>query len=289
MARIVGGILLPVLGLLVSAAEDDGQRKPGTPREQYQALLKESRDAPEALSKARSDEERKAAVARLQKLPLRFLQLAEEHPKDPVAVEALIQTVVLVNGTSFPAGGKDSPGYRALALLRRDHVKSDRLGRVCQQVVFGFHRSHELFLRAVLDKNPHPEVQALACLSLAQFLNNRLDRLDVLKDQDQPDLAERYHRVFGKDYLVTLQRQDPAKAGAEVEALFERVIEQYSDGKLPYSGTVGEQAKSELYEIRHLSVGKQAQEIEGEDQDGKRFKLSDYRGKVVLLYFWSEY
>src|SRR5215813_4597731 len=97
---------------------------------QYQALLKERRDAPEALSKARSDEERNAAVARLQKLPLRFLQLAEEHPKDPVAVEALIQTVVLVNGTSFPAGGKDSPGYRALALLRRDHVKSDRLGRV---------------------------------------------------------------------------------------------------------------------------------------------------------------
>ncbi|MBI2808576.1 MAG: redoxin domain-containing protein [Planctomycetes bacterium] len=31
-----------------------------------------------------------------------------------------------------------------------------------------------------------------------------------------------------------------------------------------------------------------AQEIEGQDQDGKHFKLSDYRGKVVLLYFWSE-
>ena len=36
-------------------------------------------------------------------------------------------------------------------------------------------------------------------------------------------------------------------------------------------------------------LGKQAQEIEGEDQDGKRFKLRDYNGKVVLLYFWGEY
>ena len=42
-------------------------------------------------------------------------------------------------------------------------------------------------------------------------------------------------------------------------------------------------------EIRHLSVGREALDIDGQDQDGKRFKLSDYRGKVVLLYFWSEY
>jgi cytochrome oxidase Cu insertion factor (SCO1/SenC/PrrC family) len=53
--------------------------------------------------------------------------------------------------------------------------------------------------------------------------------------------------------------------------------------------TVGEKAKAELSEIRNLAVGKQATEIEGEDQDGRRFKLSDVRGKVVLIDFWSEY
>jgi peroxiredoxin len=41
--------------------------------------------------------------------------------------------------------------------------------------------------------------------------------------------------------------------------------------------------------MRHLAVGREAPDIEGADQDGKRFKLSDYRGKVVLLDFWSEY
>ena len=102
-------------------------------------------------------------------------------------------------------------------------------------------------------------------------------------------MAKRYEGLFGKDYLETLQRQDRAQAAKEAEAFFERAAEEYGDVKVPFGDTVGEKAKSELHEIRHLSVGKEAQEIEGEDQDGKRFKLSDYRGKVVLLYFWSEY
>ena len=287
--HVVGALLL-VLGLPV-AAQDKGGGKPATAEEQYQALLKESQDLPEDLSKAKTPEERRKVVARLQTLPLRFLELAEKYPNDPVALEALIQTVAAVNGTAFPAGGKDSPGEKALAILQRDHVKSDKLARVCQQVVFGFHRSHESFLRAVLDKNPHEEVQALACLSLAQFLNDRLHRLDLLASQDRPDMAERYHKVFGKDYVEELQRQDYAKVAREAEALFERA-EKYGDVKIPVTfygsgGTVGEKAKAELFQIRHLAPGKVAPDIEGEDQDGNRFKLSDCKGKVVLLDFWQ--
>ncbi len=36
-------------------------------------------------------------------------------------------------------------------------------------------------------------------------------------------------------------------------------------------------------------MGKVAPEIEGEDLDGKPFKLSDYRGKVVVLDFWGNW
>src|SRR5207245_5784544 len=98
-----------------------------------------------------------------------------------------------------------------------------------------------------------------------------------------------YEGLFGKDYLEALRRQDRAKVVNEVEALFELAAEKYGDVKLPYGGTVAEKAKAELFEIRHLAVGKEAQDIEGADQDGKRFKLSDYRGKVVLLDFWQEF
>ncbi|MBL8857631.1 MAG: redoxin domain-containing protein [Planctomycetes bacterium] len=36
-------------------------------------------------------------------------------------------------------------------------------------------------------------------------------------------------------------------------------------------------------------LGKLAPEISGEDIDGKPFKLSDYRGKVVMLDFWGHW
>lgn len=36
-------------------------------------------------------------------------------------------------------------------------------------------------------------------------------------------------------------------------------------------------------------VGQMAREIAGEDVDGVKFKLSDYRGKVVLLDFWGHW
>jgi cytochrome oxidase Cu insertion factor (SCO1/SenC/PrrC family) len=38
-----------------------------------------------------------------------------------------------------------------------------------------------------------------------------------------------------------------------------------------------------------LEPGKLAPEIEGDDIDGQKFKLSEYRGKVVLLDFWGHW
>ena len=37
------------------------------------------------------------------------------------------------------------------------------------------------------------------------------------------------------------------------------------------------------------AIGQMAPEIEGEDLDGVPFKLSDYRGKVVVLDFWGNW
>jgi hypothetical protein len=284
MNRIVGGFFVLVLGSSVVAAKAEGQ---ATPAEQYKALLREHEDALHAFAIGKTDEERNKAVARADRLPLLFLELAEKNPKDPIAVDALGEVVWMENTVFHPAKGRDGPGARALAILLRDHAGSDKIGRACYRVSFGIRRETETLLRTVLETNAHANVRALACVGLADFLNSRQRRLEMFKDR--PDQAERYEGLLDKGYLDELRRQDPAKVAREVESLYEQAAQRYDDVKMPFGGTVGERARSELHELRYLSVGKEVPDIEGVDQEGKRFKLSDYRGKVVLLYFWQQY
>lgn len=48
-------------------------------------------------------------------------------------------------------------------------------------------------------------------------------------------------------------------------------------------------AAGALYEMEHLAIGSVAGEIEGEDLHGNPLKLSDYRGKVVVIDFWGDW
>ena len=81
---------------------------------------------------------------------------------------------------------------------------------------------------------------------------------------------------------------------AEAIDLLERVVEEFPnvlfvvpDG--PPGGKLGDLAAPPFYEFKYLSVGKIAPDIEGEDIDGVKFRLSDYRGKVVLLSYWGDW
>jgi hypothetical protein len=282
--------LVIVLGISISAVAGEHQNTLAAPAEQYRALLKQYQNASSGI--ALSDEERlklTGSTFKLRnKLALKFVVLAENNPEDPIAVDALIQAVWQVNPTAWPVElvGNDDASVRAFTLLLRDHIRSDKLGSVCQRISFGFRQEYETFLRAVLQKNPHAQVQAQSCLALAHFLNNRLQRLDLVKEQ--PELAREFENLFGEAYLKTLQRQDRDQVIKEAETLFELAVTKYGDVKIPGGPVVGEKAKAALFEIRNLVIGREAPDIQGMDQDGVAFKLSDYRGKVVLLDFWHQ-
>jgi hypothetical protein len=292
MNRIGRGVAILLLGLSGGAAAHLAREQRATPTEQYQTLLK-AQEAASSAGRVLSDAERLQFIGetfrRWNAISLKFVELAEKYPNDPVAVDALIRAVWQVNSTPWPVAlaGPDDARAKALALLHRDHLQSDRLGPLCERISGGFCKEYETFLRAVLEKNPHGAVQAQACVGVAHFLSNRLARLDLI--QDQPRLREEFAGLFGRGYLEELSRQDGARVTAEAEVLFKRAARDYGDVKMSYGSTVAERAEAELFQIHNLVVGKEAPEIQGEDQDGRRFKLSDYRGKVVLIDFWSEY
>ena len=118
---------------------------------------------------------------------------------------------------------------------------------------------------------------------------------------------ERFWQLVVTPYVDKNFPIDEDKNSAEIERLLAQVIEKYSDVQatdwktsgpsrvflqpLPYPQpkTYGDLAKSMLFELNNIVPGKQAPEIEGKDADGKRFRLGDYRGKVVLLTFSADW
>jgi hypothetical protein len=58
---------------------------------------------------------------------------------------------------------------------------------------------------------------------------------------------------------------------------------------IPADTEIGKQAKGYIFELENLRIGMTAPDIADRDLDGVEFKLSDYRGKVVVLDFWGDW
>ncbi|HVJ81792.1 MAG TPA: redoxin domain-containing protein [Planctomycetia bacterium] len=143
--------------------------------------------------------------------------------------------------------------YAELTENHLPNMKPSSAAHLCQRLLYT--TDSERLLRVLYTMGKRDEVRGPACLVLAQVLRGSADE----------------------------------KKRKESEKLLETAVDKYADVKTAFDGAVGRKAASELFDLRSLSVGKAAPEIEGTDQHGKPFKLSDYRGKAVLLDFWSEY
>jgi hypothetical protein len=152
--------------------------------------------------------------------------------------------------------GNGAPAVRdtALATLLADHIASPEFGRVAmvtagQSKALGVDRVREIFA-AILAKNSNDDVQAQVLLSRANL---------VLEAKTPPDAAGRQAALADLSAGIAKAKDKRLKA----------------------------QLEGNLYEQEHLQIGMVAPEIEGKDLDGVAFKLSDYRGKVLLLDFWG--
>lgn|GEM_PF-2522349 len=164
-------------------------------------------------------------------------------------------------------------------ILAAKHMQSEKLESLLTQ----FSPLSEGFVRQVIAQTPHKSVRAAAQVTLAGKLNEDIQTAERLKGAPEEERAQ-YEGWLGKERLEAIGKLDVEAARKEVIALYQ-TIEREADPKSEAAKT----AAGELFELRNLAVGMPAPEIEGPDLDGVAFKLSDYRGKVVLLDFWGNW
>jgi peroxiredoxin len=170
----------------------------------------------------------------------------------------------------------------ALDLLLRHHLESDGLGALFQVLSLCPTDEGDAFLRAVLERGKKGAVRGEACLALGQSRMKRAE--NVRRIGADPGLAKRFAREYGEEALRRYRGPSPEALDREAEQLFERARADFR-GVTSNKTTLGAKAEEALFALRNLRPGNLAPEIEGTDADGKALKLSDYRGKVVVLTF----
>jgi hypothetical protein len=261
MRHLVNSALaLVLLGTALWAVDDPKKEsksdKQSAAEKAYQTILQDYEKSDEnfkkALSEAKTPQDKQQAFSKRPNVlnySLLFLNLAKKYPKSPYSEKALVWVV-----QKTPANAPTTK--EATDLLVKNHLKSEELGPVCQ--VLANNPQAEKKLRQIAEKNPHKEVQGQAFLALGQLLRNQSEGISPNKE----------------------------KAAKEAENMLNLAVEKYAEVETP-QGSVGERAKELLADIKEFGYGKRVPEIEGQDVDGKSFKISDYLGKVVLLDFWG--
>jgi len=294
-----------------AASGRPGQRSDaGEPevRRQLKVLITEIESASlrygEEIKQLKTAEEKKAYISANwppeKRVVGRMLELARRHPEVPTSFDALAWVAIL--------GYNTTESDAAAEALARRYGPDKRLWLICQEMRRGvISPARGILLRAVLEHNPDRETRGRACLDLAEDRAELADFTQILKT---PGLRPWQAQAYGAERLDRFRSLEPKQLAEEAGRLYQRVLDEFAnvvpikwwtvprmrdsdprtvyepnqDGELD-TGTLADRARSALNELRRLGLGRVAPEIEGRDIDGRRFKLSDYRGRVVVLTF----
>lgn len=155
------------------------------------------------------------------------------------------------DGSTVPTFAIESEAVRKS--VETHHLKSQNLIPMCMALASeGDPRSLSI-LEKIEAANPSPKTQGVAALGAAMVLKNL---------GDDPELARKRLTYLRK---AIINSSDVDLSGV----------------------TVAKLAENELYLIRHLAKGRIAPDLSGVDAAGRPLKLSEMKGKIVLLMFWS--
>jgi hypothetical protein len=215
-----------IMGMVIFAASE--QLRLQTPKEQLESIEVAQKEASEQYHKeqiaAKTEEQKEKVTAEfLAKVVVnadRALDLARRHANDPTALEALIFVI-----RTARAGPSDR-SERAIEMMEKDYVRDERMGDVCQLIIYFFHLpAAENLIRNVLDQHPDRTARGLACHALGQYLNNQARM--VRKFRENPEWLPDYEKSRGKANIRKVLERDPKTLEREAAKSFERVVSEY--------------------------------------------------------------
>ena len=257
-----------ILVLCVLSVRVQGQRvrrpRLSEAQEQYLELLKQfnkqydlaRQDDRAAMTREERAAEQAALNALVGEYAPQFMAMALKDPEDSVGKQALSWLIARA-----PAGESFDT---ALDLVAGHYPGEAGLEAVCRRLFVSQSKNAEKFLETILDKTSHSSVRAAALTALAIR-------------------SKRQYEEGGDEALAK-----------KSEEHFRRALNEFANLPRQQNTLVAKmmfaEARRKLEDLRGpLAIGKPAPEIEGEDLEGARFKLSDYRGKVVVLVFWNDW
>jgi peroxiredoxin/TolA-binding protein len=182
---------------------------------------------------------------------VKLMEIVAADPQDETALAAIEEA--LATQLDYVT---EEQAEAMFAVLTAHHAPNERASTICQLAAeLELNDASRAFLNAVVAKNKHPEAKAWALFALATDKYNQAD-----------------------------EANDP-KLFKEAEQMFDRLVKTIPADET--EGTPVDAAERYLFELRNLMVGQAAPDFETRDLASKRVKLSDHRGKSVLLMFWS--
>jgi thiol-disulfide isomerase/thioredoxin len=260
LRRMMGLSLVLAIGAVSIQAQEPKAETPKAPEKKVLSdLEKKFQEIQKDLNKRAAEARKKAQEAKndaeAQKIFQETLKLDEFKEKFSKLVEENPKDEAIIPIVGFVVGRLGGDGKKMLPILEANHIENKKIATLAQMFMNGGPPEAKEFLKKIVAKNPDRDVKGISTYALAN--------------------------------IAFEEGNDGNKASAaEAEKLFDIIEKQYGDVKAGRS-TLAEMAKNTLFELRNLSVGKQVPDAAGTRLDGKKEKLSDYKGKVVVIDIWA--
>jgi peroxiredoxin len=203
---------------------------------------------------------------------LKMYKLAEENPKDDVGFDAAM--------AAFQFGQGGAMSKKAMDMILTYHIDNPKLKPLIPNLGGGGDAGMTA-LKTLSEKSKDKEVQgeSLYYLGAARLENADYPRTgkplsmeeQTAEFKDAKAILTRAAKEFG-DVKIVRGRKMPNQTEAEFMA------------KQP---TIAKQVEGQMFFLNNLTVGKTMPDATSENLDGQKVKISDYRGKVVVLDIWA--